>query len=255
MASNAPLQDWQQGDVCMKGPSLPFLADFENFDEFECNGIVVVSQTCDVVRSIDLKPLVQIAAVLSVPEAKWEAVAKFHQPRYAALAKFDDLFYVADLDVVITIAKEALRPFTPIRGCPAPADQANFAYALARHRARAAFPDKCTIGLSKLRQWVRDKWKTTGEIGDFLKALEQMRLWADDLEDPKEAQILCVLDAEPDPQIRAKWVEAVIPKIVELVADWCAICSVSIQTLEELTVADYRRYQRLDFDSFSLGRT
>ncbi len=248
----APLADWQQGDVCADIESIPFLADLQNFGEFGSRGAVVISQTCDVVRDAEIKPFIQLAALVAATPTEWDEVAKFGRPRYAVVPLLRETGLLADLDMVITVDKMALKDLNPLRGCPSVSDQQAFAYALARHRNRFAFPDDCSRGLAKLRNWVKSKGKSAGTFGSFLNGIEQFRIWADDLEKPAEVEILCVLEKDPGADIRDTWIKAASPRIADLVKGWCPNCSVLVQTPDELTLSDYRRFVRLDFDALTL---
>lgn len=118
------LAGWQQGDVIIEGaPTFVHLADLarpltkaaREWAETDPNdegddtsavietqplGIVVVTQTCDIVRSWSDRPYVEVSPLVLPREAAvLEEVRRKERPQYAYLPGIAHLGLIADLDL------------------------------------------------------------------------------------------------------------------------------------------------------------
>ena len=76
--------------------------------EQQVAGLVVVSQTCDVVRSCAERPYVEVCPLVEVDEARLHEIERGRRPAYAFLPLLADRQLVADLDRVMTIEKPVI---------------------------------------------------------------------------------------------------------------------------------------------------
>ncbi len=117
---DAALQEWRQGDFVLGeqwfiyridpkktlAESSP-LSESEEADlvEVETKGLIVVTQTCDIVRSCELRPFVQVVPLVEVPENMLKEIQRCRRPQYAFIPGAKDHCLVADLDRVMTVEK------------------------------------------------------------------------------------------------------------------------------------------------------
>lgn len=143
----------------------------------EADRLVVVSQTCDVVRDCAQRPFVLLARVVTLEEPVAGEARRGHRPRYVALPGLgDDAF--ADLDLVIGIEKSAFMDAEAIRALPSAAAQRRFGIATGRVFSRFAFPDDLVVALRALVARVRQKHAKDSSEGRALAALEDIRITA-----------------------------------------------------------------------------
>ena len=117
-AIDARLNDWNQGDVVL-GATIPFVyvadyrkpitsgsqqaaaADTEGHEQLgtvavDVPGIVVITQSCDLVRSCAEQPFVKVAILQKVSDDFVEDVRKARRPRYAYIPGIADRLLVAN---------------------------------------------------------------------------------------------------------------------------------------------------------------
>lgn len=141
-------------------------------------GIVVVSQTCDIVRPCTKRPFVEVCALAEVSEQDLEDVRRLRRPAYAFLPGLSHLRLVADLDMTMTVEKSVLVPLRRVEGCRTDAERRAFADALARKRARFAFPDDFVAAMGKVRQRLKERHGRDSPEGATARALMEIRVTA-----------------------------------------------------------------------------
>jgi hypothetical protein len=150
-AVNAVLTSWRQGD-CVVGEQWfvhrlaldapltegSFAAAKEGIDLAECevHGLVVLSQTCDIVRSCAERPYLEITPLVNVDEPELRAIERGRRPRYAFIPGLRDKELVADLDRVMTVEKAVVASWMRVPGCMTDQEARDLARALARKRTR-----------------------------------------------------------------------------------------------------------------------
>jgi hypothetical protein len=206
---DARLNDWNQGDVVL-GAVIPFvyLADYtqpitsgsqtaaaENSGSGEnlgtvavdAPGIVIITQSCDLIRSCREQPFVKVAILQEVESDFLAEVKKGRRPRYAYIPAVADRHLLANLDAMITMEKSvfaAINLSDRIRGCRTDAEIRELAFALSRNLDRFAFPDDFTAAMKSIQGRILakhgkitrdDKGKQTNE-GSFLTRLREIRV-------------------------------------------------------------------------------
>jgi hypothetical protein len=274
------LLEWRQGDAVLE--EVPFflhLADIrqplttashavaaENAQAGDADGlagvasnllgIVVVSQTCDIVRSCANRPFVEVCALTEVSEQGLEDVRRLRRPAYAFLPGLSHLRLVADLDMTMTVEKSVLMPLQRVEGCQADAERRAFADALARKRARFAFPEDFVIAMGKVRRRLKERYKRDDPEGATARALMEIRVMAapDWDADRVTLNFLFILaDDEPPPTSRDE----------EQISDWIGRFDNSgrfklddempwrVCFLEDLDAATYVSSDKVDLDDLS----
>jgi hypothetical protein len=206
---DARLNDWNQGDVVL-GAIIPFvyLADYtrpitsgsqtaaadnsgsgENLGTVtvDAPGIVVITQSCDLIRSCTEQPFVKVAILQEVESDFLAEVKKGRRPRYAYIPAVADRHLIANLDAIITVEKSviaAIEPSDRIRGCRTDAEIRELAFALSRNLDRFAFPDDFAAAMKSIQGRILakhgkitrdDRGKQTSE-GIFLTRLREVRV-------------------------------------------------------------------------------
>ena len=219
-------------------------------------GIIVVSQTCDIVRSCAKRPFVEVCALVEVSEQDLEDVRRLRRPAYAFLPGLSHLRFVADLDMTMTIEKSVLVPLRRVAGCETDAERRTFADALARKRARFAFPDDFVAAMGKVRQRLKERHGRDSPEGATARALMEIRVLAapDWDADQVTLHFLFILaDTEPPPTSRDE----------EQISDWITRFDSSgrfkldnempwrVCFLDDLDAATYLASDRVDLDDLS----
>lgn len=273
---DACMQSWRQGDVILS-VAVPFLhlADLrrpttpqasklalEGNDGIwhistDVPGLVVVTQTCDLVRSCTDRPYVEVSPLVQIGADDIAKVQRFRVPRYLPLRALGREDLAADLDQVMTVEKGLL---IALDGARKPGvnvgDQAReLSEALGRKRLRAAFPDLFVKAVNPMRERVNKKHgrKESAE-GKFLRTVKEIRVraiesWA---AEQVEVEFLFLFERETQiPSDAQKW----IGDLVGLVKtdEWLVEVSGRPVSLTNLTAATYLSSDRLDLDFLSIS--
>lgn len=276
---DAAMQDWRQGDVVLEGvPFFLHLADLarpithEARSEAEAapsqtgdtlagvpsqpRGVVVVTQTCDIVRASATRPFVEVSPLIEVAANVLEEVRRLRRPRFAYVPGVANLRLVADLDQTMTVEKAVLAPLTREAGCRGDQERREFADALARKRARFAFPDDFAHALRGFVQRLKDKHGKGTDEGALLRALREIRIRAAPDWDAQEVCLtfLFILDADEPPPT---------PRDEDQVRDWLSRVDGAgrfhldpdlpwrLCFLEDIDAREYVESDRLDLDDLS----
>lgn len=187
------LNVWRQGDVSLDaaefvhvrlaGPRDPSEGGGEDelFEAVptEVRGLAVLTQTCELIRPSSERPFVEVAPLVeSLDEDEYRQVERGLRPRYAPLPSLRERRLVADLDRVMTMEKEDLHRLTPTRGLISENDDRRFRLALARKRARAAFPDEFGDLASSFQKRLKEKHDRNSPEAVALGALREIRVRA-----------------------------------------------------------------------------
>ncbi len=279
-AIDAELKAWRQGDVIltdiwrsvhvahMGSPgtqaSEDLAADLETAGEpldlqvvaVDAPGFMLVSQTCDIVRSCAHRPYVEVCPLQPIPADKVAHVRGGRMTRYLWSPALGADLLAADLDHVTTLEKAALVRFaadrTPINGTDAEARA--LASALGRKRSRAALPDDFVALMQPLQSRISEKHNKLTEEGAFLRAMAEIRVqplqgWAAELVD---VELFLILDpAAAVPEKADERLDALL-KLVKASGRFQSV-EARIVTLDSITAATYVASDRLDLEGLSEG--
>ena len=120
-------------------------------------GLVVISQTCDIVRDLTERPFVQVAPLVERDEQALELIRLRMVPRFAFIPALRDRRLVADMDRVLTVEKSFLAKWGQIPGFEDEPQRLSFAETIRRYYNRPAFPEQFSDALKKLNRWFQDK--------------------------------------------------------------------------------------------------
>lgn len=263
------LQNWSQGDCVLGGqwfvfrisPDAPLTEDaaiaasehIENA-EAEVLGFTVLTQTCDIVRSCSQRPFVEVCPLVEVDDRSLHEIERCRRPNYAYIAGVSHRRLVADLDRVMTVEKSVVAEWERVKGCSSDADSRRLALALARKRARVAFPDDFVEFATPLMKRMSSKHDKDSDEGRSLRALDEIRVRAAHSWNDTAVELLFLFirkDDEPTFEeqrwdvLMDAWLKRVPPKGRFTKVDGVVL------TLDDLTAREYNESDSLDLDHLS----
>ncbi len=263
------LKEWRQGDFVLGeqwfvyriDPQQPLAESSKNLDaegldlvEDEVQGLVVVTQTCDIVRSCESRPFVEMVPLVAVKEQVLNEIRRGRRPQYAFILGASAYSLVADLDRVMTVEKAVVAGWKCQQGCSSDQEVRLLGKALARKRVRFAFPDDFIERVNELQSRLQNKHPKLSPEGEALRALREIRVRAAPSWSHNEIQLMFWFIREEE-EIQFQGVEwyNLLDKWMKLVPEGGRFQSVKGQvlTLEDLTAKDYIESDPLDLDHLS----
>ncbi len=255
----AVLIAWRQGDCTLAKTEVVF-ADVVGLDDTqadgpfhvvarEVHGLVVLSQTCDIVQA-RTESYVQVAPLVEVDAAHLHQIARRRRIQYALVPRLEGRRLVADLGRVMTITRELLATLPRTDGCGTDDERREFSKAVGRKFTRAAFPDDFVRMVERLRKRVLEKHDRESPEGEVLRGLWDIRVVASPDWEADAIEILLLFVCEQKvPGDAYEWME----KWVALVAPSGRFITVRghVATLDDLTARDYVVSDPLDFEQLS----
>lgn len=266
---DAALLPWRQGDCVVGEQWFVFRTDLErpltlagaaasaegvDTAESEVFGFMVLTQTCDLVRTSSERPFVEVCPLVEVDEAQHREIERGRRPNYAFVPALADRRLVGDLDRVMTIEKAVVAGWDRVPGWQTDAEARRLALALARKRARVAFPDDFVAFATPLMSRMSSKHDKQSDEGRALRALREIRVRAEPSWDADAVKLAFWFIRDADDatfegkrwdQFLEEW-EKRIPKGGRFV-DVQAV----MQTLDDLTAREYVESDPLDLDYLS----
>lgn len=263
------LQAWRQGDCVVGEHWFLFRTDLttplteagteaaqEGADNSEAAvaGFMVVTQTCDIVRSCVDRPFVEVSPLVEVKENVMREIERCKRPQYAFVSGLGDQGLVADLDRVMTVEKSVITRWTRVKGCLSPEDTRRLSLALARKRARVAFPDDFVTLVQPLMSRMSTKHDKDSEEGKALRALREIRVRAAPSWEAKEVELtMWFIREEDEPTFGGRRWDEFLDSWLERVPEGGRFVQVQglVATLDDLTARDYVESDPLDLDHLS----
>jgi len=141
--------------------------------------IVLLTQTCDIVRNSDERSYIQVCPVLLVDQEKADQAASGELVRYAALPWYTSNA-VADLDRMMTIEKGMLAGFEKLASWSHDLEIVKFQNSIVRRYERFAFPNEFNKGMSKLKKKITSRHGKPSSIeGVLFSKILQVRVEAE----------------------------------------------------------------------------
>jgi hypothetical protein len=122
--------------------------------EQEVAGFVVVTQTCDIVRSCVDRHFVEVCPLVVVERERLGEIERGRRPAYGFLPRLASRNLVADLDRVMTVEKPLVARWERVPGWDTDAEARNFARASGEGRALRALRE---IRVSASPSWDAEK--------------------------------------------------------------------------------------------------
>ena len=281
-AINVKLRDWRQGDVSLcAGLESVHLADLARphsqpsaqaaqrlasggtaisesatpiIDTVP--GIVMLSQTCDVVRDCRDRPFVEVAPLARLPEQTVLEVKLLKRPAFAYVPATAENLLVADLDRPMTVEKAIVAKWSRIPGWSTEREIRDFALALSRKRSRFAFPDDFVRAAQNLQSRLVGKHNKLSSEGSHLRALREIRVQARPSWNDGQVQLNWWFIKDNDPDLGPTQWPILVERWTELFdqTDRFDVAGRTACRLEEMTARDYVDSVRLDLDHLSISR-
>jgi hypothetical protein len=276
---NNGLQHWRQGDVVLdSGLEFLHLGDVSrplssasqqiasasgSADEIpygatpildKVAGLVMLTQTCDIVRDCRKRPFVDVAPLIRV-SAEWLSdIRRLRRPAFAYVPGTAADQLVADLDRIMTVEKVLVADWTRVSGWETDSDLRDFALALSRKTSRFAFPNDFNSATRQLQERFTKKHDRKSDEGAHLRALTEIRVRAAPSWDSERVQLSWwfIKDADPNEVDEVDW-PGWADKWIKLFADTGRfnLDPPTVCRLEDMTARDYVESNRLDLDSLS----
>lgn len=221
----------------------------------EVRGVVMLSQTCDVIRDCRERPFVDVAPLIEVSESEIEAIRRLKRPARAYVPATDGDGLVADLDRTMTVEKAIVAGWTRTPGWETDDELRDFALTLARKRMRFAFPDDFVAATRDLQRRLAGKYdKQTGE-GAHLRALREIRVRAAPSWDGDVVHLSWWFIKDADPVgVEVDWSGHLESWLARFDCSGRFRLDTSIACrLEDMTARDYVEGDHLDLDRLSVG--
>ncbi len=222
--------------------------------ETQVSGFIVVTQTCDVVRSCAERPFVELCPLVEVNTDRLEEIRKCRRPAYAFVPQLSGRRLVADLDRVMTVEKAIVSTWERTPGWTTDAEARAFALALSRKRARFAFPDDFSALAKNLRGRLSDKHERNTDEGRGLRALQEIRVQASPSWGAPQVDIFFwFIRDESKPEFEGKnWADLLSQwlNLVPATGRFSAVLG-QVTTLEDMTAREYIDSDPLDIDYIS----
>lgn len=257
------IRQWRQGDVALEadlfvdmragetGPSDPDAVTSE------VRGLILLTQTCDVVRVHTERPWVEVAPLVEIPDlALMASIERLEKPQYALIPALRGERLVADLDRTMTIDKALLVSWERTPGWSLDEEERRFREALARKRSRPAFDDDFVKAVKRLSARLRKNHGKDSPVGHATTALLEIRVQASPSWAAPDVKVFFwfIHDCPPgessivwDRQVES-WLSLLEPK--GRFRDFDGTAS----TLDDMTARDYVDSDRLDLDRLSCGQ-
>ena len=281
-AINEALREWRQGDITLDmGLEFLYIADVSfplspasieairsatNSDDSDMRGIapildevpglVILTQTCDVIRNCRERPYIEVAPLVKSDAQTIEEVRRFKRPAYAYIpATVRDLL-VADLDRTMTVEKSIVASWGRTPGWETDEESRDFVQAISRKRSRFAFPNDFVHAIRHLQNRIIEKHHKQSEEGAHLRALREIRIRAAPSWNHDQVKLdwWFIKDYEPQDYTSnwAKWVNswfALFEQVDRFHTELPIVCA-----LGDITAQDYVESYRLDLDQLSISR-
>lgn len=222
--------------------------------EEEVPGFVVLTQTCDVVRSCADRPFIEVCPLVEVDDDRLLEIKRGRRPAYAFVPMLSARGLVADLDRVMTVEKPVVAAWERTPGWKTDGEARAFALALSRKRIRFAFPDDFTEFVRKLQSRLSDKHEKNTDEGRGLRALAEIRVQASPSWDASRVNVFFWFvrhENEADCDGR-NWAD-LLKAWLKLVPPAGRLSSIEGQvvTLQDMTAEEYVSSDPLDLDHLS----
>ncbi len=270
---DAALADWRQGDILLS-PTVPAIrlasaalaltvASKELFAEDptatlsvvpeQFSGVMIVSQTCDLVRECKDRPHVLVCPLVTADSDLINAVEKGERPRFVRVSGLKSEPLVADLDQIFTLEKTVLAELATDHrpGANGDAEVRMVGRAIANKFGRTAFPDDFVAAISKMRKEIVRKHDKASPLGAFLQGALEIRVRAKpDWTTAEEVELLFVFEWDGEIPLDH---DAHVESLVRRIDKSGAYPNVEGRAvgLDRLSAATYRASDVLDLDNLS----
>lgn len=220
-------------------------------------GAVVLTQTCDIVRSWEMRPYLEIAPLVEVPEDQFREIAKGRQPGYLHIPALESRRLVGDLSRPMCVEKSVVAGWKRVPGWSRDEEGLKLSSAIVRRLERFAFPNDIVEMYGRWERCVKKRHGKASPEGKLLDQIREIRVEANPHWDAEcvEITFLCIL-----PEDSGDLEERVLAQI----PSWEAMlekpgrvrnASFDVERLSTLTALRYLASARMDFDHLSARKS
>lgn len=263
--NNDAIRVWRQGDVILDASLLNSILtttlSLEDSAGKPIVGLVIVSQTCDVIK--ENQKLVTVAAIVKCSDSGFVTQVKNRKasPRYAYIPSLEKDDLVADISILAPLSKERLLKLQRTDGGFDYQDTgdnqfcwiARFQEALARLSSRFAFPDN----FNPFKKALGDQLRLLRKDASLEKGIRAIDEIAAEVEvtrnEVSTANIWFILESTPLSDDEIELLGGNITSAMENIRAKINTFSFSHRIVDpaEVTLEQYRRFHRIDFDDVS----
>jgi hypothetical protein len=255
---------WRQGDYTLDLSQMLLAKEIDEGGLIpvagEVLGVVVISQTCDIVNCRDDREWVVVAALVEVAEDTMENIGRGTSPRWASLEFPPQPTVAADLSQMMTIHKSVLAKCERKEGFRSDLERGRFADVLSRKHGRFAFPDAFSEGvLAPLRNRLRDAHKKNSDQGRTYRSIKLIRAAASPDWDAETVRVgfRFVLESTEKREADRAVIAQTIQKHLNSI-DWPAGFQPQdppfvVQEMAEMTAQDWVDSQEVDLQFISIA--
>lgn len=251
------LDEWRQGDLALAPFELPAIAAEDGETVWQAvdaaHGVMVISQSCDIVRSIENRPFVQVAALVRATDAEIGRSIRRETPSRIHLEAIADQGLLVDLDVTATVHKSVVQTWARTPGCRTDDERRRVAAALARYRQRFAFPDDFNALVSPVRRWIESKRSKQSPLGNFVRAIQEVRVLCNSWDEPSILTFYAFVNEMPEKQELDEWNTATNALRDKVAAERGRYPDADfiIVRYRDISAAEYLATDRLDWEGLS----
>ena len=225
--------------------------------ESSVRGFAVLTQTCDIVRSCVDRPFAEVSPLVEVNDQVLRETERGRRPNYGFIPGVADRRLVADLDRVMTVEKAVVAVWERIEGCRTDDETRRFSLALARKRARTAFPDDFVVFARPLMDRMSERHDRQSDEGRVLRSLREVRVRAAPSWDADDVELMFwFIRNDDEPAFETEdWEHCLtaLPQPHSTSGRFVRVDGV-VLTLDDLTARDYVESDPLDLDHLSTRR-
>ncbi|WP_420346974.1 hypothetical protein [Pelagibius sp.] len=191
----AGLYEWRQGDYvdgidgftffdpAEKGSDLPYAAiETTHVNEREVIGLVLISQTCDIVISPDSDPdrsYVTVSPLVRLAPSALSEMQRGASAKFARIEHHTEELVAADLGCTMCVSKRLLLGWNRHPGFNEEQSRIRFGKAVERKFGRFAFPDDFAKAFQKFHKHVRSKHSNPNSpMADIYRSIREIRVRA-----------------------------------------------------------------------------
>ena len=263
---------WRQGDCVVADDWFLFRVNMDNpltadgeaaviegavNAETSVRGFAVLTQTCDLVRHCADRPFAEVSPLVEVDDQVLYEIGRGRRPNYGFIPGVADRRLVADLDRVMTVEKAVVAAWERIEGCRTEEDSRRLSLALARKRARTAFPDDFVEFAGPLMDRLSGRHDKQSHEGRALRSLREVRVRAAPSWDADAVELTFWFVWNDDETAfeteDAEHCLTALPQAQPAPGRFVRVDGV-VLTLDDLTARDYVESDPLDLDHLSTRR-
>ena len=193
------LAKWRQGDYSLDVGGFLYANTSEtgeNYDAEESTegilGLIVISQTCDIVRRSGGREYITVCPLIAVEEKELRDANRGRKPYLIFVENTADNVF-ADLRRVMSVHKDIVATWQRHKGFSNQENSLKFAAALERKFGQFAFPDEFEDAIKQFKSRVWERHNKTDSIpGKIYRSLAQIRFRAHPDWDAEKKTILVI---------------------------------------------------------------